>query len=233
MRSLVEGADEGGARTQQTWGSCHMSARTRFRTGILAALSATAIAILVPAGASAGLLVANADDCKPQPITHPFGSFLDPFPYTLVEGGSFEPGSTPWKLRGGAAVVAGNESFHVNGAGDSRSLSLPARSSATSPTICVGILHPTLRFFARNKGSLLSPLRVDVHFFDPVGRERKLPIGVVLAGGRWQPTLPYPVLVNLLPLLPGRETPVAFEFVPMLGGKWQIDDVFVDPHRRS
>ena len=36
---------------------------------------------------------------------------------------------------------------------------------------------------------------------------------------------------NLLPLLPGDMTPVEFRFTPLLGGDWQIDDVYVDPFR--
>ena len=40
------------------------------------------------------------------------------------------------------------------------------------------------------------------------------------------------VLANLLPLLPGAHTPVAFRFTPLLGGEWSIDDVYVDPFQR-
>jgi hypothetical protein len=40
------------------------------------------------------------------------------------------------------------------------------------------------------------------------------------------------VVANLLPLLPGAHTPVAFRFTPQLGGEWAIDDVYVDPFQR-
>ena len=53
----------------------------------------------------------------------------------------------------------------------------------------------------------------------------------MLGGGAWQPTLPFPVLASLLPLLPGSKTPVAFRFTPAGAGSWQIDDVYVDPWR--
>jgi hypothetical protein len=62
------------------------------------------------------------------------------------------------------------------------------------------------------------------------GAVNSLPIGVVLAGGSWQPTLPFPVIASLLPLLPGAQTPVAFRFTPV-GGSFQVDDVYVDPWR--
>jgi hypothetical protein len=39
-----------------------------------------------------------------------------------------------------------------------------------------------------------------------------------------------PVIANLLPLLPGSRTAVAFRFTPYGdGGDWTIDDVYVDP----
>ena len=51
-------------------------------------------------------------------------------------------------------------------------------------------------------------------------------------GGRsWHPTLPMPLLVNLLPLSASDRTPVRFRFTPRLLGSWQIDDVYVDPTR--
>jgi hypothetical protein len=41
------------------------------------------------------------------------------------------------------------------------------------------------------------------------------------------------LVANLLPLMPNSQTPVAFRFTPQGQGKWWIDDVYVDPHRRS
>jgi hypothetical protein len=59
-----------------------------------------------------------------------------------------------------------------------------------------------------------------------------VPVGVVL-GGSWSPSLPFLFLGNLLPLLPGQYTPVSFRFTPLLGGNWQVDDVYVDPWKRA
>ena len=70
-----------------------------------------------------------------------------------------------------------------------------------------------MRFFAkRTSGTVLSTLTVEVLFEGLGGLVRGLPIGVVVGGNQWQPTLPFPVVANLLPLLPGRMTPVAFRF---------------------
>jgi hypothetical protein len=86
-----------------------------------------------------------------------------------------------------------------------------------------------MRFFAkRTSGTILSTLTVEVLFEGLGGVVKSLPIGVVLGGSKWQPTLPFPVVANLLPLLPGQMTPVAFRFTAR-GGTWQVDDVYIDP----
>jgi len=183
------------------------------------------------APANAGLLVASANDCEAQASAQVFLRWLDPMRYVPAPGGDVESAAA-WKLDGGARVVAGNEPWKVGGSRDDSSLLLPRGSQATTGVMCVGIDHPTLRFFARRtSGWLLDSLNVEVLFEGAGGRVSSLPVGVVLAGGSWQPTLPYPVLASLLPLLPGEQTPVAFRFTPVGGASWQIDDVFVDPWR--
>ena len=137
---------------------------------------------------------------------------------------------------GGSNVAVGNESYNVAGDDDASSLTIPANGSAISPAICVGVEHPTMRFFAkRNSGGLLglSVLRVDVLFENNLGILNSLPVGVVTGSSSWQPTLPMTVIANLLPLLPGQHTAVAFRFTPMLGGNWSVDDVHVDPYQRK
>ena len=64
---------------------------------------------------------------------------------------------------------------------DSRSLSLGASGVATSRPVCVGLEHPTLRFFARNSGLLTSTLTVEVLFETSLGAVLSVPIGVVPA----------------------------------------------------
>lgn len=184
--------------------------------------------------AQASPLVASAESCDAQELSQPFMPWVDPANYTLAPDGGFEEHGSSWSLEGGAAVGTGNETFYVRDAGDKRSLRLPGGSSATSAAMCVGIEHPTLRLFARNTGSPLSTLKVKVLFEDGLGQTQSVPIGVVAAGDSWQPTQQMVIGVNLLPLLPGERTPVAFEFIAKgSGGNWRIDDVYVDPYRRS
>ncbi len=200
-----------------------------------AALSATVALAFGAATASAGMLVATAQGCDAQTMANPFLPWLDAADYTALGGGDFEGSGDGWSLSGGAAIAGGNEPYYVGAAGDTHSLSLPAGASATSPTICVGITHPSIRFFAkRRSGGMLSlsTLRVDVLFETANGTVASLPIGLVLNGGSWQPTLPMVVIANLLPLLPDEQTPVAFRYTAQ-GANWSIDDAWVDPYSRK
>ena len=210
------------------------STMTRRGIGIVA-VAIAACGVFAPS-ANAGLLVQSAVSCADQPLERPFQRWLDVAPYTLVPGGTFEDGAQGWSLSG-SRVVAGNSPFYAHGAGETQSLSLPPGSTATSPSICVGLLHPTMRFFVRGAGGGLlgglSTLQVDVLFEDAGGTTRSLPIGVVPRTGQWAPSLPAPVLANLLPLLPGEMTAVAFRFTARGGASWTIDDIYVDPKRRS
>jgi hypothetical protein len=194
------------------------------------ALAAAAALLLAPA-ANAGLLVSSATDCADQSLDQTFLRWADVASYTLHPGGDFDSGPD-WSLSNGAAVVSGNEYFYVSGDKDeSQSLYLPSGAGATSGSICVGIEHPDIRFLARASNPMAT-LSVQVLFEDGSGAVRSVPIGAISAGSSWAPTIPLPIAVNLLPLLPGDHTAVAFKFTAQ-GGSFQVDDVYVDPYRSS
>jgi invasion protein IalB len=198
-----------------------------FATAVLAA-----VALVVAASpASAGLLVKSAPSCTGQELSKPFVAWNDRADYTLSPGGAFETGDPGWTLQG-ARTEAGNEPFFVRDAADRRSLELSPGDSATSPTMCVGLEHPTLRFFAKGERRLLSTLTVEVIAETSLGLQVALPVGVVLPNGAWRPSPSYLVVGNLLPLLPGNYTPVRFR-LRAIGGTWNVDDFYVDPKRRA
>ena len=198
------------------------------RTATILAGSATLLAGAA-APAQAGVLVSSASACDDTSSSQVFLPWVDVANYFLAPGGDFESGAAGWTLTGGAAVVSGNEPWNVTGGGSS-SLRLPAGSSATSPAICVGIEHPTIRFFEKSSGATLgSNLRVEVLFEDAWGNVHALTIGRETRGG-WEVTPAFVVVANLLALLPGEHTAVAFRFTPEWTGSWQIDDVHVDPY---
>jgi hypothetical protein len=197
---------------------------------LFTALVAVAAVSASPAPAADGSLLG----CGYQPV-QPFMRFLDPLPYSLLPGGDFESGAQGWKLSGGARVVNGNESFFVTSSRDSHSLLLPPGSSATSPTMCMGLVLPIVRYFSTG-GAALSSLRVEAVYQDGSGRERSLdllPMGIPTKS--WSPGLPALQLlgtVNTL-TLNGLTSQIALRFTPrglLFGsGTWQVDDVYVDP----
>lgn len=192
-----------------------------------ASLIASAAAFVSAAPAQAGLLAPSATNCSAQVSTQIFLPWADVANYTPLPGGNFESGAAGWTLSGGAGVVPGNEPFQVGGSSDASSLGLPAGSSAQSPTMCVGIQNPTLRFFAVNNGDVRSVLNVTVQYWTVLGAA-STQIGSVASDGTWQPTVQQPVLANLLALV-GDMTPVTFTFTPQGAGNWQVDDIYVDP----
>ena len=152
-----------------------------------------------------------------------------------MPGGSFETNAAGWTLSGGAAVVSGNESYNVGGSGHGKSLKMPSGSRAVSPLTCVGLAEPTLRLFAKRNSALLglvSTMNVEIQVQTSLGLSLWLPVlPGDLGGSSWHPTLPMPLLANILPLSRSERTPVRFRFTPLLGS-WQIDDVYVDPMMR-
>jgi len=207
-----------------------MIGRLRASAAAVVLVSALGCALLVatPAGADGGLL----GSCS-QALTNPFQPWLDPASYALVPDGGFEEGGAGWQLSGGARTVAGNEPWNTSGSGTT-ALSLPAGASAVSPPFCIGLLDPTTRLFARNSGLLGLGTVVVTADVDAAGTNLTLPVGVIVAGSRWQPSLPLPLLVNALsPLGDGDGTATARLRFTALGGSWQLDDVYVDPFKTS
>jgi hypothetical protein len=207
------------------------------RSVLAAAISAVAMGVLGPAGtASAGVLVQTATNCPTQAFSRPFSPWGDRHDYTLVPNGGLERGSTGWDLNGRAHVVSGNEPWQVSGGRDDSALDVPSGSSAETPTLCVGLEHPTVRFFARRtRGGFLglSTLAVSAVVHLNGGGKLAVPVGVVLPNNRWRPTPAYLYLGNVLSVLASNSTPMSFRFTPLLGGEWQVDDVYVDPFRRA
>jgi hypothetical protein len=161
-----------------------------------------------------------------------FAALGDTANYTPVAGGTFEGDMSGWTLNG-ASVVPGNEPWQVDGAGDSKSLSIAPGGSATSPTFCVSAKTPSWRFFAH--GADASPgtvLHVYVQAPLSSGRVIQLPVAQYTGNNysSWAAS-PSMVLGKVLP--PNFNVNVRFVFAAdSKGGAWSIDDVFVDPYAK-
>lgn len=198
----------------------------------LAVLTAAAGLAAFAAPAQAGVLVSSASDCADQSAAKVFLPWADVADYVPAPGHDAES-ATGWTLTGGASIASGNEPWTVSSPEDSHSLSLPAGASATTAAMCVGITHPTLRFFAKQTSgsSVFDEVDVEVLYEDAAGNVRSTYIGSDNGYG-WNPTVPMVVTPALLALLPGEHTAVAFRFTAD-GGSFRIDDVYVDPWGRG
>jgi hypothetical protein len=182
---------------------------------VIAVAIGTALALPAsPARAS----VINLNPCNSAVLSQPFAPWSDLAWYELAPGGDFQ---TPaWTLNGGAQRVPGGEPYAATG---SWSLSLPAGSSAQSPSTCVDAAYPTVRFFIAGTGAVAVSL---------VDGNVAIPAGIAVAGQTWQPS---PVMLTTSPvvaLLSGGVAQVSIRLTSLLGDP-QVDDVFVDPWNRG
>jgi hypothetical protein len=189
----------------------------------------TATALLGLA-AFAGTAQAACPYTGAEQVFRPWG---DLHSYVLAPDGGFEAGAGGWSLRGGAKAVRGNESYYLNDAGDSKSLSLPDGSSTVSPPICMSIDTPVLRMVARNTGDPSSRLRVEATY-SLLGLVRTNVVNNLTAGSRWSPTKEMSVVLGLSTIV-GTLIPSAIQvrITPLdSGGEWRVDDFYVDPFAR-
>jgi hypothetical protein len=176
---------------------------------------------------------ASAQACNYSGAEQVFRPWGDNHYYVLAPDGGFEAGGAGWSLSGGAATVAGNESFFLNDAGDQRSLSLPSGSSAVSPPICMSLDTPIFRLLARNTGNPSAGLRVEATY-KLLGLVRTKTVSTVTAGASWVPAKEMSTVLTLSTVI-GTLIPSAIQIriTPVgSGGNWQVDDLYIDPFAR-
>jgi hypothetical protein len=186
-------------------------------------LAALALALALPANAAA------ASGCSAQSTAQRFLRWGDLGWYAPLPDSGFENGGA-WALADGATVVNGNEPYFIGSPADAHSLSLPDGSSAASAPLCLWLGSPTLRLMLRNQGDPSARLTVSATFTDALGIQRAVTLASLLAPGNWAPSPAIPVLVDAVAALEPEE--VSFQFAPD-GGRWTIDDVYVDPYGKG
>jgi hypothetical protein len=190
-------------------------------------------ALLTTALLALAVFTGSAQACSYPGAKTVFSPWGDQHNYVLAPDGGFEAGGSGWKLNRGA-VVEGNESYYLNDAGDSKSLSLPAGSSAASPPVCMALDTPSFRLVARNSGDPSSQLRVEA-VYKLLGLVRTKTAGTLRAGSTWAPTQSVSTVLTLSTVV-GTLIPSAIEirFTPLdSSGQWQVDDLYIDPFRRG
>ncbi|HET9677952.1 MAG TPA: hypothetical protein VFP21_10665 [Solirubrobacterales bacterium] len=190
----------------------------------LAAMVVLALSAFAAAGAQA---------CNYTGAEQVFSPWGDQHSYVLGPDGGFEAGGQGWSLSGGAATVAGNESFFLNDASDSRALSLPAGSSALSPPVCMSIDTPIFRLLTRNTGNPSAGLRVEA-IYPLLGLLRTKTVSTVYGNSTWAPSQQMSTVLTLSTLV-GTLIPSAIQIrITPVGsdGNWQVDDLYIDPFAR-
>jgi hypothetical protein len=148
----------------------------------------------------------------------------------MVPGGNFEATNTnKWTLTK-ESLVAGNEPFYIGSTKDAQSLSLTSGGTAESPGVCVDATRPFWRFVATShNGSTASTLSVWAQWKDSTGTLITTPKTTLLAQD-YQGWAVTPQLVLGSAFGDGVNSVTANLFFSTTG-KWQIDDVYVDPYR--
>jgi len=197
--------------------------------GVRSKLACAAAVALTALTISAG----SAQACSYTGAKQVFAPWGDSKHYALAPDGGFEAAASGWSLTRGAATVAGNESYYLNNAADSRSLALPPGSSAGSPPICMSLDTPIFRMMARNSGDPSSRLRVEA-VYKLLGLVRTKTVSNVVAGPNWTPTQQMSTVLTLSTII-GTLIPSAIQIriTPLDSkGKWQVDDLYIDPYAR-
>jgi hypothetical protein len=196
-------------------------------------LSRTITVVTASALLAIAVFAGSAQACSYAGAEQVFKPWGDQNSYVLAADGGFEAGGVGWTLAGGANVVSGNESYNLNGAADSRSLSLPTGSSAGSPPVCMSIDTPIFRLFARNTGDPSSKLRVEA-VYKLLGLVQTKVGATITAGPTWAPTQQVSTVLGLSTIV-GTLIPSSIQvrFTPLDNkGQWQVDDLYIDPFAR-
>jgi hypothetical protein len=195
--------------------------RARGRSfGLVAVVAAFMAAAFVPSLTQ----TATAASCPaPSKTVNPFLPWGDANDYVLTTGGSFEPVSPSWTLRGGATVVSGDNAPNaLDPVTDSHALYLPPGSSATSACTTAPKIVGIVRFFVKSAALTTGQLRVEVLVKGSVYQA-----GTITAGALWEPS---PMLVSDAPAYSGsvayqvRLTPIGTD------AAFTVDDVYFDPY---
>ncbi len=151
-----------------------------------------------------------------------FARFGDQRSYYFTADGGFEAGGAGWTFAGGAKVVPGNETYNLHSSSDRNSLLLPSGGTATSPSLCFGLLYPGIRMMTSGQGTL----RVQVVAHGLLGALSVLDGGTVTVDGGWAPTSTFSTTLSQLNIPVGTKS---IQIVLSSTGTVQVDDLYIDP----
>jgi hypothetical protein len=216
-RDQVEAAGSGRGRIART-----------LRALAAAALAIGALSVSAPTVMAYGTPL----PCASRSEAAVFAPWGDKATYFRVSNGGFEAGSNYWALRNGAAVVTGNEPYHIGGASDSHSLRLTAGSSAESRTLCVSVGEDGLRFMVYNpkvSGAILHVDAIAQNTSTGAKGYMAFDVNSDVPSAPWSPSM----RLGLPKMFNGGGTQALTLVFSTRGtaATWLVDDVYLDPFK--
>ena len=174
-------------------------------------------------------IVSGTGSCTYGAPSRVFLPWLDPMGYSLAPEGDLSA-TDGWQLSG-TSLVADHDPWTSG----SVALALPGGSSAATPSMCVGLVNPTIRFFVNDGAGRASDLRVDLVYESVLGGTTTTTLARVRTSGPgWQPSPPIMIGANLFSAITaGGYATVAFVLTPegASAGSWEVDSLYVDPFK--
>jgi hypothetical protein len=190
----------------------------RFRSIVLAG---AAVACMV--GASAPAASAATTACPVTASSQLFAPWADANYYAPFQGSTFESGASGWSWGGGSNIVTGDDDHQLSATG-SHAVQVPGGGTAKSPHVCVDNTMPSMRFFVKRVSGFGS-LTVTATLSGTLGFTTT--VAVVTGTAVWAPSQPVLFPNALL------GSNVQFFFSSPAGTTYRIDDIEMDPYRRT
>jgi hypothetical protein len=202
---------------------------------LVTAALATALAAGVPAAsatspAKAAVALAQTQPCAVSSSSALFAPWSDSNLYTPFPGSTFELGAQSWSFKGGAAIVSGDDNALL-GTGGSHSLQIPGKGSATSPSLCVDSTMPSMRFFVRRVSGTGNLTVIGTLGHGKTSDSATL--ATLAATAIWTPTTPVVFPSTFAALTGDGSLSAQFLFTADAGSTFRIDDISMDPYRRT
>jgi hypothetical protein len=184
---------------------------------------ALAAACIATAAIGAPAALAASQTCAVATSTPSFAAWGDQNLYTPFQGSTFEQGAQGWSWGGGANIVAGDDD-HLLSLTGSHAVQIPGGGTAKSPHLCVDTTMPSMRFLIR-RVSGTGNLTI-TGSMDGAGGFRTA-VATVSATTTWAPTIPLVFPTTIV------GANMQFLFTADPGTTYRIDDIQMDPYRRT
>lgn len=213
--------------------------------------AATALALVaLPASASADAWAyptaggaTPAAACTNPTTTKAFAKFGDSADYALAPDGNFELGGKGWTFEN-AKIVSGNDTTGVATGRQSVLLGVSrygGAASITSPEFCVTKDHPTFRAVVKSTGNVFRSgfgSNIEYRLTTALGTSYLDLVAIQGARSAWTPTDVNPLATAIPDTAFAKGVLVRIKYyLPSYnvreGGQLQIDNVMIDPYRRS